>query len=263
MLKKIISFLLENIMHNKVLSFTVVHKGKGIALKDTLNSIINADFKCLNDNFSEIIVVASGDLREMLKIKNTYINYCKFVINKDKSIYDAMNIAQKEASGKYILYINSGDKLIASPTHVCNELDRPRCIQLRYFIVSPFDNKKYEKRNAKYGYFPRNHQSFIAPLPHKYNELIMFNEYKNFFADAQWMQKNIDKYGLLNYNKFITEFTFGGISTYPNLGIALRIIKSPASLRFKIKYTIKAFLCTIIPMRLYCSLYFLTLRKIR
>ena len=81
-----------------------VHKGPIISLKKTLKSI---DAQILAPHHS--IVVASRTslyCTQYLKKNNR-----TFVINKDKSIYNAMNIAlrDKVIKNNYIIFLNSGD----------------------------------------------------------------------------------------------------------------------------------------------------------
>lgn len=52
-------------------------------------------------------------------------NRVKLIQGKDSGIYDAMNVAVKEASGEYILFLNAGDILYADT--ILEELSREIC----------------------------------------------------------------------------------------------------------------------------------------
>ena len=88
---------------------TVVFNGES-SIRDTIKSDINQDF-----NDFEYIVWDGLSTDKTLDVINKYkpkINIIKS--KKDSGIYDAMNRAVKISSGRYILFLNSGDKLYST-----------------------------------------------------------------------------------------------------------------------------------------------------
>lgn len=85
---------------------TVVKNNQNDILK-TIFSIKNQCFK----NFEYLIIDGKSKDQTISNIlkKKRFIN--KLISEKDHGIYDAMNKGLKEASGKVIVYVNSGDKL--------------------------------------------------------------------------------------------------------------------------------------------------------
>lgn len=84
-------------------------------LKRTYQSLLKQSFK----NF-EWIIKDGGSTDEtrmfyLSEIKNSGLNV-RFIIKKDKSLYDAMNQAIKYANNQYVLFLNAGDCIIDSET---------------------------------------------------------------------------------------------------------------------------------------------------
>ena len=93
------------INRNPKVSIIVVSLNTKLFFLETVKSIINQCYKN-----KEIIIVdgnsVDGTVQEIKKLKN---KFSKIIIKKDKGIYDAMNRGIRISSGKWILFLNSGD----------------------------------------------------------------------------------------------------------------------------------------------------------
>lgn len=103
-------------MLEKKFSIIVVSLNTKINFIKTLESIKTQTYK----NF-EVIVIdgesTDGTIDEILKQKNSLINL--FKIEKDEGIYDAMNKGVILSSGKWTIFLNSGD-IFANPNVLKN-----------------------------------------------------------------------------------------------------------------------------------------------
>lgn len=99
-------------MNNPIVSIiTVVFNSKD-HIEKTINSVINQDF-----NSKEYIVIDGGSTDGTLEIVNSYESVIDVIISEpDNGIYDAMNKGIMNASGKYCLFLNSGDLLFNENT---------------------------------------------------------------------------------------------------------------------------------------------------
>ena len=92
-------------MKKNLISIIVVSLNTKVDFLKTLKSINKQTYK----NY-EILVVdgnsSDGTKKEIIKRKKTI---SKFVIEKDRGIYHAMNKGIKMSSGKWIIFMNSGD----------------------------------------------------------------------------------------------------------------------------------------------------------
>ena len=71
----------------------------------TINSIKNQIYR----NYEIIVVDGKSTDGTVENIKKNKLNIDKFLIEKDKGIYDAMNKGIKIASGEWTIFLNSGD----------------------------------------------------------------------------------------------------------------------------------------------------------
>jgi glycosyltransferase involved in cell wall biosynthesis len=130
----------------KISIITVTYNAASF-LEKTLQSIFNQtskDFECL------IIDGASTD--GTLDIINKYQNQenLRYVSEKDKGLYDAMNKGISLAKGEYIWFINAGDKIYAPTTikQILRELERNPQADLIYgqsLIIDENDNPLGER----------------------------------------------------------------------------------------------------------------------
>jgi hypothetical protein len=194
-----------------------VHRGPIIFLKKTLQSI---DTQILAPHHNIVVASRTSLYRtKYLKKKNR-----TFVINKDKSIYNAMNIAlrDKVIKNNYIIFLNSGDvflnkrsiynikkyfllKKVIIGSQILN-LDSDYYQIRKYFLLK----KKY----SPHGSF-LCHSSLLS-LSIKEN---FFNEKHSIDADGLWMSRiiNNNKKKIIKINENITIHSLGGISTTPSI----------------------------------------------
>lgn len=91
--------------NNKLSIITICYNDKN--LEKTCKSIINQSWQEF-----EWIVIDGGSSEEIQKLWNKYkFRINTFVSEKDNGIYDAYNKGIRLASGKYLLFLNSGDSL--------------------------------------------------------------------------------------------------------------------------------------------------------
>jgi glycosyltransferase involved in cell wall biosynthesis len=93
------------------LSIITINYNNAGGLKKTLDSILGQ-----TESSFEYIVVDGGSMdgsKDLLE-KSTGVTY--WISEKDKGIYDAMNKGILKASGEYLIFINSGDRLYEPDT---------------------------------------------------------------------------------------------------------------------------------------------------
>ena len=117
----------------KLISIISVVKNGGSYLEKTINKIINQK----NIDF-EYIVIDGGSKDGSLDLieKHTErINY--FISQPDSGVYQAMNKGIKNASGEYLLFLNSGDHLANEHliAEVVNELTEIDIIYGNLFLI--------------------------------------------------------------------------------------------------------------------------------
>jgi glycosyltransferase involved in cell wall biosynthesis len=123
-------------MNDKILISIITVVYNGIEnIEDTIQSVI----KQLTSD-TEYIIIDGGSTDGTIDIIKNYsseINY--WISEKDKGIYDAMNKGIAQASGLYVYFINSGDKLLSLPQQLFNT---ERHDNLICFPIETSDNKK-------------------------------------------------------------------------------------------------------------------------
>jgi len=202
-----------------------VHSGPIISLKKTLQSIDNQ----MSPSYHNIVVAKGISLYHTKYLQN---NNRTFVINKDKSIYNAMNIAlqNKVIKNKYIIFLNSGDLFFNKRTiYNIKKFFLTKNILIGKQILK-IDNDSYFIR--KYFYLKKKyspHGSFLCPadIAKSPTENILFNEKRLIDADGIWMSnivaKNRNRFKKINMN--ITVHNLGGVSTNPTVKTALHYLK--------------------------------------
>ena len=235
-----------------------VHSGPIIFLKKTLQSI---DTQTVAPHHN--IVVAKGI--SVYHTKYLQNNNRTFVINKDKSIYSAMNIAlqNKIIKNKFIIFLNSGDSFFNKRII----FDIKKFFLTNNVLVGKqvlrIDNDSYHIR--KYFYLKKKyspHGSFLchANILSCPTQKILFDEKHIIDADGLWMSrvvaKNKHRFKKININ--ISTLSLGGVSTNPTIKTILHYFKINLNLFIKetLKFIINVFLTKKIYYRIiYCVKY--------
>lgn len=199
-------------IRNKInLAIITVHKGNFEELKRTINSI---DSQVLKPK--KHLIVCSGVKKiNTLKYKR---KYREFIINKDNSIYNAMNIGISKIDDCHILFLNSNDILYSKLSlFKISKFLKPNtaliaATKLHYAnLIFTIKNKEFKKKR----YMP--HSSFVAPPISKEKKIYFDTRYK-IAADGIWMTNivNISK-KVIKLDKPLSIHNLGGISTSPTL----------------------------------------------
>ena len=91
--------------YKKLISIVVVSLNTKKEFLKTIKSIKKQDYK----NYQIIIVDGKSTDGTVDEIKKLNSKKIKYIIEKDKGIYDAMNKGSQLASGDWIIFLNSGD----------------------------------------------------------------------------------------------------------------------------------------------------------
>lgn len=179
-----------------------IHKGPIQNLINTLNSIDQQSFA------PDLNVVVSPFISN--EIQSLYTkSYRKFVIGRDKSLYNAMNIGLNYSHNFYTLFLNSGDLFFSS-----NSIEN-----FRKFSSKDTNNIfKTVLKSESYYFFPKKdfiaHSAFIRPPD---ANPIFFDESEDIVADGRWMKENIRRFSFCRFDINFTIFNLDGVSSIPTL----------------------------------------------
>lgn len=204
-------------INKNLFSIITVSKNNFSQLKKTYTSI-----KKLNYPILEWIVIIKGNCKKSIKLlRGDKFLKKKIIINKDKNLWDAMNIGIKNSSGKYLIFMNAGDLFYKKNilNIINNEIIKNNEPDVIYGnTVEKIYKKKRFKKSLNhififYGLFA-NHQSFFI----KRKVLIKIKypyDYKNFkyTADYALIAKLFKlRKTFFKTDEFISVFLYGGLS---------------------------------------------------
>ena len=199
------------------LSIITVNLDDKSGLSRTVESVKNQNFQDF-----EFIIIDGGSKDgslEVIKENETLIDY--WVSEKDSGIYNAMNKGINKASGKYILFLNSGDYLLSKDALSIDFKTITQDIVYGHLTHNNNNvlNTSAYKDNIDLGFF------FVSTLPHgstfiKRELFLNYGLYKtDYIIVSDWIffleRIVIDSCSTLNLNKAVSVFTLGGISTRP------------------------------------------------
>jgi hypothetical protein len=218
---------------NASIVIITVHRGPLKFLKQTLKSIDNQ----LIEPHHNIVIAKDIGLYQIqgLKKKNR-----SFIINKDTSIYNAMNIAlqHKIIKNNFIIFLNSGDYFFNKRVifNIKKYFSTTKVLIGKQVLKS--SNTTFHIKN--YFYFKKTflpHGSFIinSSLVISSIKKILFDEKRLIDSDGLWMNKIIRKarYQLSKLNLDISILSLGGISTNPTINTVMIYYRINLFLFFK------------------------------
>lgn len=89
------------------LSIITINYNNAEGLKQTVNSVLNQTYK----DFEHIVIDGNSNDGSIDVLKSKEAVNFKYISEPDSGIYNAMNKGIKTATGKYLLFLNSGDYL--------------------------------------------------------------------------------------------------------------------------------------------------------
>ncbi len=213
-------------------SIITVTYNASATIQRTLDSLIMQNCRC----FEHLIIDGNStdgtvELIKQYKVSNPDMNI-KFLSESDKGLYDAMNKGLKLAKGKFVCFLNAGDKLheATTITIICNVIEKgiergtvPAVIYGETDIVDN-DGKFLSHRRLR---APKTlnwksfkmgmlvcHQSFYANMD-------IIGDYDlnyRFSADFDWCVRimkmaEVKQMPLVNTNEILTDYLSEGMTT--------------------------------------------------
>ena len=91
---------------NPLITVITVTYNAAPVIRDTLKSLEEQTFR----EFEHLVIDGASKDNTLNLIKDFSLNRSRIISEKDKGLYDAMNKGLKEAKGKYVIFINAGDR---------------------------------------------------------------------------------------------------------------------------------------------------------
>ena len=222
-------------------------------LQKTINSVRDQNFK----NFEHIIVdgISSDNTHEIIKKNKKY--FSKIIIEKDKSIYDAMNKGIKIASGDLIGILNADDyynnEAFSHVIKTYNLSSKKKTIiygdmfneydQTKVLSFGDLSNDAFKK-----GIFQINHPTVFVPRS-LYEHIGFFNINFSTGADREFILRAHDNNAnFVKIDKPLATFRLGGFTSVYSFKIIFdrtieefNILKKYYSNIFALKVALKKF----------------------
>ncbi|WP_438918970.1 colanic acid biosynthesis glycosyltransferase WcaE [Kosakonia cowanii] len=172
----------------------------------------------------EWIVVDGGSqdgTEDFLKSLNGQYNL-RFISERDKGIYDAMNKGIDMASGRFAIFLNSGDIFHEEIVDVVRQLSEAKetAMYIGDALLDFGDGSKL-RRNAKSGWYiyhslPASHQAIFFPVHglKTYPYDLQFKVSSDYALAARMFKAGFQ---FKRLKGLVSEFSMGGVSTSNNL----------------------------------------------
>lgn len=178
-----------------------------------------------NNNFEYIIIDggSNDDTLNVIEENNDIINY--YVSEKDNGTYDAMNKGIEKCSGKYIMFLNSGDLLHSNNTidNITKWLEKYKEVDIAYGdVVLRYNDKdrlKIHPSKITRRYLNINNICHQAMIFNKnlLDESRGFNLKEKIFADYELLIKSFNRNKkIYKINEIIAVYDMNGFSSRNN-----------------------------------------------
>lgn len=204
-------------MSNKTLSIITINYNNSNGLKKTMESVAVQTWK----DFEHIVVDGNSNDQSTSVIKSFDYKNLYWNSEPDKGIYNAMNKGVKQAQGKYLLFLNSGDFLFNQDVlhNLANFLDGITDLVVGGIITKKgeVENNVFPPKKVTLSYLLSN----SLPHPASFYKRDLFVKYGNYNEDnkivSDWefnlnlfVKHNI-KYKVLD--QIVSIFDLSGISS--------------------------------------------------
>lgn len=186
----------------------------GNLLEKTIKNVLEQTYSDI-----EYWIIDGKSADQSLQILEKYAAKIKYVSEKDKGIYDAMNKGIRLATGEWLIFMNAGD-LFDSPNVIEKVFAQKTKADLIYgdyrIAYTHFSKYKFVPKNLKIDSFskgmPLNHQSIF--LKTELAKQFLFSENYRLAADFEQLLSIFLANKKLHYsNVCIANFLDGGISS--------------------------------------------------
>ena len=191
-------------MINKI-AIVTIHNGTNSDLNKTILSVNNQITK---PNLHLIIS------KKKISINNRF-SFRKYIIGKDKSIYNAMNIGLENTKNYFLLFLNSGDYLF-SINSIKNLKKNIQSKNVCLNFITLLKYKKYFYKIKKKIFYKENFFSHPSFILFNKKKTIKYDERYKILSDGIWMKNNSRNLKVKKKYEILTVHNLGGISSLPN-----------------------------------------------
>lgn len=134
-----------------------------------LNKTVSSVFAFYDDPRFEHVVIDGGShdsTHRLLTDLSVYLNF-KFQSSADKGIFDGMNKGMRLAAGRFILFLNCGDTMVATPDQLASILENVHIFGnhtlfcFSYISERQGNKKLFSIRGLSRNKLPTSHQAII------------------------------------------------------------------------------------------------------
>lgn len=193
-------------------------------IKDAIESVISQNYP----NIEYIVIDGASNDKSIEIIKQYQQHIAKFISEKDKGMYEAINKGIKQATGDIIGLVHSDDFLYSKDTitHIVQQFERTGAdlIYGNGLFVDFYNTNKiirnwksgvYSKKKIRYGWLPLHPTVYIKK--DCFQQLGLYDESFKIAADSDLLIRYLYESNLkISYlDEYIIKMRMGGLSTNP------------------------------------------------